>query len=285
VLPLRYAYAGSAAYAHDRLARSNGYRSVVGWAELVVRATECDGMAAAALSRMVDIGPGNGVRTVVLLRALADHGPRGRSYLGLDFSATLLGMACDRIRDSLGGTVSLQSGVWDLEAGRSARIDRWRCGLGRDGPVVAFMLGHTLGNVDSAEQVLGHVHGSLRPGDTLVAGVTLQPPDADHSAMLEPYRTDAFVKAALEPLRAVGVALDDIEFGVRFTDGAVVGEAVFRRKVRLGFSTVQAGHVLRCFRSRRFAMSDVMSMLERTGFRTRAVIVDERREQAVVIAG
>jgi len=147
------------------------------------------------------------------------------------------------------------------------------------------MLGHTLGSVESAEQVLGHVHGSLRPGDTLVAGVTLQPPDADPATMLEPYRTDAFVAAALEPLRAAGVAMDDIEFDVRFTDGAVLGEAVFRRRVRLGTSTIQAGHVLRCFRSRRFAMSDAMSMLERTGLRVRTAIVDDRQEQAVIIAG
>ena len=281
---MRYAYAGSAAFTHDRLARSDGYRSVIGSVELEVRALESDNSAVAALSRVVEIGPGNGVHTVALLRSLAARGMRCRSYLGLDFSATLLGLACDRIRDEFGSKVSLQSAVWDMEAGRSARIDRWRCGLGRDGPVMACMLGHTLGNVESGEQALGHVHSSLRPGDMLVTGVTLRPPDADHAVVLAPYRTEVFRAAALEPLRAAGVAAGDIEFDVHFADGAVVGKVVFLRKVRVGWLTVPSGHELRCFCSRRFAMKDVLSLLERTGFEIRTAIVDDQAEHAVVLA-
>lgn len=284
VLPLRYAYAGSAAYTHDRLATADGYRSVIGSVELEVRALESDGFAAAALPRVVEIGPGNGVHTVALLRSLAARGTACRHYLGLDFSATLLGLACDRIRDAFGAAVSLQSAVWDMEAGRSARIERWRHGLGRGGPVLACMLGHTLGNVESGEQVLRHVHASLRPGDVLVAGVTLQPPEADHAAVLAPYQTDVFRAAAIEPLRAAGIAAGDLDFDVHYADGAVIGEAVFLRKVRIGPLIVPSGHVLRCFCSRRFAMNEVLSLLERAGFRVRAAIVDDQKEHAVVMA-
>lgn len=284
VLPLRYSYAGSAAYTHDRLVRSDGYRSVVRSVELELRALESGGFAAAALSRLVEIRPGNGVHTVALLRSLAARGMSCRSYLGLDFSATLLGLACDRIRDAFGGALALQSAVWDMEVGRSARIERWRCGLGRDGPVVAFLLGHTLGMVDSGERVLEHVHSSLRPGDILATGVTLQPPAADHSMVLASYRTDVFRAAALEPLRAAGIAAGDIEFDVHYDDDVVVGEVVFRRKVRVGSLTVPSGHVVRCFRSKRFAVADVLSLLERTGFRVRPAVVDDSQEHTVITA-
>jgi L-histidine Nalpha-methyltransferase len=284
VLPLRYAYAGSAAYTHDRLAGSDDYRSVIGSVELELRAFGSDGFPSAALSRVVEIGPGNGVHTVALLRSLAARGQPTRSYLGLDFSATLLGLACERIREAFGGKVSLQSAVWDMEAGPSARIERWRVGLGRDGPVVACLLGHTLGNVDSGEQVLGNIHRSLRAGDVLAVGVTLRPHGDDHAAVLAPYQTDAFRAAAIEPLRAAGIAADDLDFGVHYADGAVIGEAVFVRKVRVGPMLVPAGHVLHCFFSRRFALSEVLTMLERTGFQLRTAVADDAREHAVVIA-
>lgn len=283
VLPLRFAYAGSAAYTHDRLATSDGYRSVIRSVQLEIRAFEGDGLAGPALSRAVEIGPGNGVHTVALLRSLAARGMRCRHYLGLDFSATLLGLACDRIRDAFGGAVSLQSAVWDMEAGRSARIDRWRLGLGRDAPVLACMLGHTLGSVESAEQVLAHVHSSLRSADLLVAGVTLPPTGDDHASTLAPYRTDIFRAAAVEPLRAAGVAASDLDFDVRYAEGAVIGEAVFLRKVRLGPIIVPSGHVLRCFRSRRFGLEEVRGLLERTGFRVRSMVVDDQQQHAVMI--
>ena len=284
VLPFRYAYAGSAAYTHDRLATSDGYLSVVAAVELELRALENDELAKAALSRMVEIGPGNGVHTVALLRSLAARGMRTRSYLALDFSAILLGLACDRIRDAFGGAVSLQSAVWDMEAGQSARIERWRVGLGRDGPVLAGLFGHTLGGVESGEQVLGHVRDSLRPGDILAAGVALRSPGDDDAAVLAPYQTDTFRAAAIEALRAAGVAAADLEFDVRYTDGAVIGEAVFLRKVRIGQLTLPPGHVLRCFRSRRFAVDEVLSLLQGTGFRVRATVVDDQRQHLVVIA-
>jgi L-histidine N-alpha-methyltransferase len=284
VLPLRYTYAGSAAYTHDRLATSDGYRSVIRSVELELRAFESDAVAASTLPRLAEIGPGNGVHTVALLRSLAARGMRCRSYLGLDFSATLLGLACDRLGDAFGSAVALQSAVWDMEAGSSARIERWRVGLGRDAPVLACMFGHTLGSVESGEQVLRHVHSSLRPGDILVTGVTLPPRGDDHAATLAPYQTDIFRAAAVEPLRAAGVAAADLDFDVRYDDGAIVGEAVFLRKVRVGPLSVPSGHVLRCFWSRRFGLDEIRSLLVRTGFRLRSLVVDDEQEQAVLIA-
>jgi hypothetical protein len=116
-----------------------------------------------------------------------------------------------------------------------------------------------------------------------VAGVTLPPTGDDHASTLAPYRTDIFRAAAVEPLRAAGVAASDLDFDVRYAEGAVIGEAVFLRKVRLGPIIVPSGHVLRCFRSRRFGLEEVRGLLERTGFRVRSVVVDDQQQHAVMI--
>lgn len=117
-----------------------------------------------------------------------------------------------------------------------------------------------------------------------MAGVTLQPPAADCAMVLAPYRTDVFRTAALEPLHAAGVEPDDVEFDVHFADGVVVGQAVFRRSVRVGQWAVPSGHILRCFCSRRFVMEDVRTMFARTGWEVRSVTEDDMQEHAVVLA-
>jgi L-histidine Nalpha-methyltransferase len=284
VLPLRYAYAGSAAFTHDRLAWSDGYRAVIGSVELEVRALDADGDATACLSRVVEIGPGNGVHTVALLQTLVGRGFRCLDYLGLDFSATLLDLAISRIRETFGGALSLRHAVWDIESGLSAYVEQWRCGNGSGGPVLACLLGHTLGNVESGLDVLEHVHGSLRAGDILMAGVTLHPPSAEYAMVLAPYRTDVFRAAALEPLHAAGIEPDDVQFDVHFADGVVVGQAEFRRSVRVGQWMVPSGHILRCFCSRRFVMDDVRTMFTRTGWEIRSVTKDDKHQHAVVLA-
>jgi L-histidine Nalpha-methyltransferase len=73
VLPLKFAYAGSAAHTHDRLARSEGYQSVVGLVSHEVDVLLADGFPVEALTRMVEIGPGNGMHTVAFLRLLGSR--------------------------------------------------------------------------------------------------------------------------------------------------------------------------------------------------------------------
>jgi hypothetical protein len=76
----------------------------------------------------------------------------------------------------------------------------------------------------------------------------------------------AATAAALEPLKAAGIELDDFDFTVRYLPGVVTGEVVFRRSVTVGDTTVPAGHALRCFYSRRFTADDVFSLFDQTGW-------------------
>jgi L-histidine N-alpha-methyltransferase len=188
------------------------------------------------------------------------------------------------MRDAFGTSVSVSTDIWDIEAGPSDRIERWRSAREATAPLLVCLLGHTLGNLESGSQTLVNIYDSLCPGDVLLAGLTLRNPTVDERTVLAPYRTDVFRAAALEPLHAAGLHPDDIDFAVRFVDSAVVGDATILRNIRVGDVTLPAGHALRCFYSRRFDMGDVMPLFKRSGWTVRANIVDDLREHAVVTA-
>ena len=159
-LPLKYAYAGSAAHTHDALARQASYASVVGAEE--VRS------AAAFLSdhpagQIVEIGPGNEQYSAALLTA--DRW-RGR-YLALDFSRTLLAIAAGRLRSGLAGAATVSTAFWDVEQGPTTAIAEWRQG---DAPLVVLFLGQTLGNVEDVPATLRNIRESLRPATTCCWG-------------------------------------------------------------------------------------------------------------------
>jgi L-histidine Nalpha-methyltransferase len=284
ILPLKFAYTGSAAHTHDRLARSEGYQSVIGLVSHEVDVLLADGFPVEALTRVVEIGPGNGMHTVAFLRLLGSRSYRCSAYLGLDFSATLLGMVRSNIREAFGTSVSVSTDIWDIEAGPSDRVEQWRSAREATAPLLVCLLGHTLGNLESGIQALVHIFDSLRPGDVLLAGLTLRNPTVDEWTVLAPYRTEVFHDAALEPLRAAGVDPEDIDFTVRFTDGAVVGEATILRTVRAGNAMFPAGHALRCFISRRFVMEDLSPLFQGANWTIRTTSLDDRCEHAVVTA-
>ena len=102
--------------------------------------------------------------------------------------------------------------------------------------------------------------------------------------VLAPYRTNVFRGAALEPLRAAGVRSSDITFDVRFANGVVIGEATFLRSVTVGQQVLQLGHVVRCFRSRRFVTEEVTALFARGGWNVCAAVEDAEHEHAVVVA-
>lgn len=284
VLPLRFAYAGSAAYTHDRLAQTPGYQSVIGSVELEVATLVKAGLPTGDLSHIIDIGPGNGVHTVALLRSLGAIGMNFRSYLGLDFSATLLAIASSRIRAAFGLSIAVSCDIWDIESDRCESVERWRAASGDPAPLLVCLLGHTLGNLEGDATALANVYDSLRVGDVLLAGLSLRHPSIDETSVLAPYLNDVFHAAALEPLWAAGIDPYDVEFHVRFADGAVIGEAKFIRSVRVGASMLPPGHTVRCFSSRRFAMEDALLLFRGAGWIVRSAVVDDRSEHAVVMA-
>lgn len=279
IVPLKYAYAGSAARSHDQLARSHGYLDVVGSAALEADALGCLMPYAELPPGLVEIGPGNGMRTVGLLSHLWDRGAPVRRYLALDFSRTLLAICRHELASAVAGRLTVQTGVWDMESGPSPLIDEWRV----DGnPIVVGLLGQTLGNVESTVETLAYIYASMTPGDVLVVTLALvgeQPVEN----ILAPYRTPMFRDAVLEPLLATGIAPDDIELQLSVTDATVIGEVVFRSATTVGPHAIEAGHKVRCFRSQRFDAGQLPALFDQKRWSLRRIVFDDENAHAVVI--
>jgi L-histidine N-alpha-methyltransferase len=278
-LPLKYAYAGSAAHTHSMLARSGGYLSVIGPTSLEAQAWGClpPGSRPSALA---EIGPGNGVHTNALLGDLQARGAPVRRYLGLDFSETLLSLCSKRLAAAGSPNPIVHTGVWDVESGPTSLIHEWRRG---GEPIVVGLFGQTIGNVEDASTTLANVHDSLEPGDTLVLTLALRRHDEPSARALAPYRSGLFHDAVLEPMRAAGIAAGDMDLRMSFLDDTVVGEVELRREVTIDGHRLAAGHRVRCFRSRRFVPDQVPQLLDRAYWSTRAVVFDDEMEHAVVI--
>jgi L-histidine N-alpha-methyltransferase len=233
------------------------------------------------LGDLAEVGPGNGRHSVAFLRGLAERGRAPRRYLGLDFSATLLGIAAARIREQVGAELTLDTAVWDVEDRPSPCMERWRSG---DRPVVVCMLGGTLGNLESPVQVLHNLAGGLRPGDVLLLSVLLSPTTAFVESIMSPYRTEAFRSAALEPLVAAGLCPADMQLTLTYDDSAVVGEVTLLRDARVDGTQLRRGHHFRCFLSRRFADDEVVRLLAGSGWAVGAMRVDEAGNHMTVVA-
>jgi L-histidine Nalpha-methyltransferase len=281
VLPLKYAYAGSAAYTHDRLAHEEGYQSVIG-----AVAHEAEVITAAGvekdLTRIVEVGPGNGNHSLQLLSRLRASGENLGSYLGLDFSRTLLTLFQRNVEGRVPG-LSLGFDIWDVEAGASdVIIEQWRKDNG--GGIVVLFLGNTVGNVEDPVAVLRNIYESVRFGDTIIVGATLRGPDADADKALQPYLTDVFAAAALEPLIAAGIDADALDFWPDYRDGVVIGFATVRRSVSLDGVCLEEGKTIRCFASKRFTADGIESMIREAGWRVGKTSVDSAAEHIVVAA-
>jgi L-histidine Nalpha-methyltransferase len=279
-LPLKYAYTGSAARTHDLLARSDGYLNVIGSA-----VTEADTVAGLApherfQSALVEIGPGNGAHTTALLTRLRARGTPIRRYLGLDFSSTLLAICQGRLLKTFVSELSVDTGVWDIETAPSPLLGEWR---ESPDPIIVALFGQTLGNVESVVDTLSNIHESMVAGDVLIVTITLLRDGEPEDEILAPYRTSVFLEAVLEPMRAAGVAADQVDLRVTLADSTVIGEAVLRAPVELAGCQLGAGHTVRCFLSRRFDATQVPNLFDRTHWSCRPVVIDDDGRHAVVV--
>jgi L-histidine Nalpha-methyltransferase len=280
VLPLKYAYAGSAAWTHDESARSSGYRSVIGAVDLEVSVVETLDRRLRVPRHVAEIGPGNGVHTVSLLRALHERGFPCAHYTALDFSRTLLDLSSRHIWRAMDPRTGFSAALWDVEAGASPVLEQSRS----DGaPLTVCLLGNTIGNVDDPTSVLRNIGVSMRSDDVLLLGVTLA---ARRTAgeTLAPYENEIFRRAALEPLRCAGVDPQDIDFRLHCENGTVIGQAIFRRPAVIAGTAVPARHTVRCFSSRRFRPEQVLLALDPSRWRILHSDITPAGDQMVVAA-
>jgi L-histidine N-alpha-methyltransferase len=281
VLPLKFAYVGSGAWAHDTLAKSMAYKYVVGSARLEATVLRTVKSLRSAIRQIVEIGPGNGQHTAAFIGELTAADYICERYLGLDFSRTLLTIAVPYIRSSRSNKSAVTVGLWDVEQRATGQIEDWRVG---EDPVVVCVLGQTLGNVEHPGNVLTNLRQSLRAGDLLLLGLAPRLIGASSDTYLTPYRSPAFRRAALEPLQIVGVDLRHIDFRLRYEDDAVKAYAVFKQRVRVDGVPLEQGHVVRCFLSRRFQPQDVGALLESNGWLPRRAELDDSGDHLAVVA-
>jgi hypothetical protein len=297
ILPLKFAYTGSGARAHDAFVRSLTLKTEQ---PLTLKTEQLkpeelkpeelkteelkterqllpvDEVRSGISREIVEIGPGNGARTAATVQWLASLGYPCHRLLAVDFSATLLAAARRRISDTADAPV-VDTALWDIEQGSSECVRQWR----GPGPVLACFLGNTLGNVESDVKTLANLHAALNPNDILLVGVMPRRPESD---VLAPYRTDSFVAAVLEPLRAAGVDPDDVGFDLYWSGLRVRGMATFRRALRIDTMDVPPGYRLRCFQSRRYTRAGIVSLMEGAGFLVQRSSVDPAEDHMIVMA-
>ncbi|MBM2615855.1 L-histidine N(alpha)-methyltransferase [Actinoplanes sp. LDG1-06] len=280
-VPLKFAYAGSAAFTHDQYASTTGYADMMTSAQRESDVLFASGACAPALSGVVEVGPGNGRHSVALLDRLRAGGLGIRRYLGLDFSATLLGISSDRLRRCLPPELRVDTAVWDMEGAPTAVVENWR----PDGrPVLACLVGHTVGNFEDPVQAMRNLAGLLRPSDVLLASVLLRPMPVAAGLSMSAYRTEEFRQAALEPMFAAGMKAGELEFTVDYRDGAFVGEVTLLRSARLDGVNLPSGYRFRCFMSRRFESADVVHLFESAGWAICSAFVDQDSDHMTVVA-
>jgi L-histidine Nalpha-methyltransferase len=278
-VPLKYAYAGSAAHMHDVLAHTSGYLSVVGAATHEVSALAM-ALPDKIPNQLAEIGPGNGTHTCAFLECLRQTDLSHLRYLGLDFSATLLAHACRRLGER-NLVQDLATALWDIEEFHTKQILRWRYS---SEPLLVCVLGHTLGNLEDPVHALRNIALSTQAGDFIVASLALMPPDLDETAVLSPYRGATFAAAVLEPLRAVGLDEGVLSLELRLAERAVVGEAVFNRATTFAGCYFSRRQRIHCFTSRRYLPQEAVQMFSAAGWDVFHTAMDEDATHLVVVA-
>jgi L-histidine N-alpha-methyltransferase len=278
-LPLKFAYAGSAAYTHDELAKTASYRVVAGEAKTEARLLAGHQVPTTEPLQLAEIGPGNGTHSAILIKELGvwAPGPVTR-YLALDFSRNLLNLAVRAISSST--TADVRVHVWDVESGPTEAVGTWRT----PGRVVALLLGSTLGNLHDPVVALRHLRASVEKGDLLLMGAALLPTPVDERQILQPYEQPVFRAAALEPLRAIGIDTDDCGFRV-WLDGATVrADALLTKAVRVDGLMVERGTRIRCFQSRRFTRAELEIALQEAAWQPLSHVAAENKAQMTILA-
>ena len=280
-VPLKFAYAGRAAFAHDSYARTSGYSEMMTSARRETDALLAARRGGPAIVDIAEIGPGNGLHTTTLLDSLRTHGLDFRRYLGVDFSATLLRISAGAVRRRFPTELVVSTAVWDVESRPEGVIENWRSGAG---PVLLCLVGHTLGNFEDPSIALRNIARELRVGDILLASVLLRPTANAIEVSMAAYRTAEFRRAALEPMLAAGMNASEMDFSIEYRDGAFVGEVTLPHGARLDDVDLPCGYRFRCFMSRRFDSTEVIRLLEGAGWAIYETDLEQDSDHMTVVA-
>jgi uncharacterized SAM-dependent methyltransferase len=163
---------------------------------------------------IIDLGCGDGRKASLFIEKL--KGKVKMRYCPIDISDYMVNKAIARIKSlDAGDVVKFQWNISDFENVENI------ASLLRQGEYtknIFMLLGNTLGNFEINE-FLYEIRSSMKEGDLLLIGNGL---DNRHPEVItKSYNNKSFREFSIEPLRQIGFADDDLEFGVRFKNSRV----------------------------------------------------------------
>jgi L-histidine N-alpha-methyltransferase len=278
-LPSRYLYDALGSALFDAICELPWYRITQAEIDLLdthARAILAHAAPSASLSRIVELGPGNGTK----LRTLIEAGRRGSRRLDRDLQLHLIDVS-EKALDQAAQALAVLD---DVEVVKHQTT--YESGLGEIARTAVrtlmLFLGSNIGNFDrpDAEAFLRLIRGALQPGDALLLGADLVKPEAE---LLLAYDdplgvTAAFNRNLLVRInRELGGDFDLQAFGHRAVwnrdESRVEMHLISRRRQRVRVASAQIelemdkGDTIWTESSYKYELEDLATLLERTGFR------------------
>jgi len=281
-IPLKFVYMGEGAKLWDEISKKESGDGILGMEHgLLMRHINDFFNAFSGVKRLnvVDLGCGNGVPAIPLIRKAKDAGFDVR-YVPLDISPELLDMACRNVAAEFPGIRVIPKEI-DFEAGNFADV---AYEVGQDGYVNFFIFfGNTLGNFSDAGRVLSNFRDSMGSQDYLLIGTELANLSRIDLVVQRYVEHQPICRIHLMLPGKMGIGQADAEYEVSWNDRHQQIESKIRLKrdidATLGGERIplKKGERILLMRSKKHTESSLTKLLSDTGFRNEILTTDADR--------
>ena len=265
-IPGKFAYVGEAAATYNAHALRKEYsqftRSVADESSLLL---EVWGRDLNSIGTLADIGPGNGLHSAELLQRLsATANWLPSNYLAIDYSGHMADLAKQNMKRLVRG-IQANSILFDMESTFTQASSH----LPDVHESIFFLLGNTIGNVESISRAIAGIRSMAGPGARLLIGCALFDEQRSPASYLRPYQLKTYIDCVLHPLMMIGVPSSILAFTAELDPDTrtILSLARFKEDFQenvLGENvTVKAGSTIRCALSRRFLPGEIPNLLKR----------------------
>lgn len=284
VLPLKYAYVGSAAQTHAEYAKKSAYLSIT-------RAIDCEIATLSATQTsyecVFDIGCDSGTHLAALLDRMPERMLKKEFRILLSDFSQELGEGARAFLSTKYDRVQFKR--WDIEASTCAVMHV----LEDSRRTCCLLLGGTIGNVENPFETLRNIRRSL-PDEShfLISFLTISanPTRQEIATVTAPYETSEFLPHLLEPLRYAGIPTEgivtELSFDTHFM--GVVAHAYLDDAAREAIAQLASRgsgpRKLRCFLSRRFEPGTINALTKRAGFEVVSEASDDAGHSVMLLA-
>ena len=265
-IPGKFAYVGEAAATYNAHALTREYgqvtRSVADESSLLL---EVWGQELNSIRTLADVGPGNGLHSSDLLQhLLATANWLPSKYLAIDYSLHMAELAKQNMK-RLVREIQVNSILFDIESTFTQASSH----LPDVMESIYFLLGNTIGNVESISRAIEGIRSLAGKGARLLIGCALFDEYRSAESYLKPYRMKTYIDCVLYPLMMIGVPRRLLAFTAEFNpDTKTIFTLVrfkedFQANILDESVTVEAGSTIRCALSRRFLPGEIPNLLKR----------------------